>query len=311
MLVNINVPDDFEMVSLDVVAMYDNISLNSVYKAVRNRWMEIAKITTIPQAFFLEMVKFCVEENNYLQFDFKYYKAKNGLAIGGCASPILADFVISDHIEAALSELSYDPWLLTKYVDDILLFGPQDEMEETLRVFNHINEQIRFTIEHKENKSITYLDMKLLRNKDGSISTDFYMKPTNKGRMLNYLSSHPQRQKINVAHNFIPRVFTLSSKEFWEKNRKMSHEILMKNGYPDSIIVPLMEKFARGRNKSPTDEEKTTSGLSEQLKKLLAQVDPNVGIGFKPKKTNRNLYPPPPPERINRTKWTKLVWYIR
>lgn len=298
-------PPDCEMVSLDVVAMYDTIPLSRVYKTITNRWTKISEITSIPQKLFFELISFCVDSNNYFQHNFEFFKAKKGLAIGGCVSPILADFVITDLINEALAKLSYDPILLTKYVDDILLFGPRDEMEETLNVFNKIDDSIQFTIEYENFRSITYLDLKLLRNFDGSISTDFFMKPTNKGRLLNYASDHPRYQKINVAHNFASRVFTLSSVSFWKKNKTMVREILAKNGYPSNIIESLLskqqlDKFKNASNQTIEEENKEirrylpctyVKGFSESLRKLVKHCDSKIGIGFKPQKTMKQIYP--------------------
>lgn len=261
-------------------------------------------ITTIPLRFCFEIGQFCVEENNYFQYNSLWYKAKSGLEIGGCASPILADFVISDLIEDALAKLSYEPTIITKYVDDILLFGPRDEMEDTLNVFNSLSNEIRFTIEYEENESLTYLDMKLLRNEDGTILTDFYMKPTNKGRMLNFASNHPRHQKINVAHNFISRIFTLSSTKFWEKNKVMAKDILRKNGYPANIVDSLLSRYRQNTVNQSTIENITdkatndrryvacsyVNGFSEKLKKLITSCDNRIGIGFKPQKTMQRLY---------------------
>lgn len=62
------------------------------------------------------------------EFDFKCYKAKRGLAIGGFASPTLADFVITDSMNEALENISYDPVLITTSIYDTILIDPKDKM---------------------------------------------------------------------------------------------------------------------------------------------------------------------------------------
>lgn len=48
--------------------------------------------------------------------------------------------VMTDIIEEVVKELGYTPVLLVKYVDDILLIGPKEEMENTLNIFNSIDQ---------------------------------------------------------------------------------------------------------------------------------------------------------------------------
>lgn len=153
-LYSIGLTNDETFASLDVVAMYECIPIKLVYQSIKNRWNQIAQHTNIEQSFFLQMVKFCIEETNYMLYNDQLYKPKTGIAIGCSLSPVIADFVMTDIINQALIELSYDPKLIVKYVDDILLIAPQDELEETLRVFNSINTSISFTIEYETENSI-------------------------------------------------------------------------------------------------------------------------------------------------------------
>lgn len=127
--------------------MFEKIPIHLVFKSIRKRWSQFESVTSIPLDLFLKIVRFCIVDSNYVQFDGKFFKANNGLTIGGCASPVLADMVMMDILEEAVHELGYDPILLKKYVDDILLFCPKEELENTLTVFNSVNQSVQFTME--------------------------------------------------------------------------------------------------------------------------------------------------------------------
>ncbi|KAI4476631.1 hypothetical protein M0804_013410 [Polistes exclamans] len=61
-----------------------------------------------------------------------------------------------------------------------------------------INEKIQFTIEIEDNGTLLFLDVKVIRNKDRTISTNWYVKPTSSVRCINYYSNHPLSQRIET-----------------------------------------------------------------------------------------------------------------
>lgn len=295
---SIRITNDDVIASLDVVSMYERIPPYLVYNSIEKRWDKICKVTRIEKGKFMEIVRFCIQDTSYFQFNRIYYKQKTGLAIGGCVSTILADFVLTDIIETAKTQLSYDPILLVKYVDDILLIAPKEELEETFTVFNAVEEEIKFTIETEEDHSLPYLDMRLIRDETTSIKTKFYQKPSNKGRILNFKSAHPLYQKINTAYGLISRILKLTSEEYWPDQIQLAKELLMKNNYPTYHINTLINKFTNNRNNNPTiipEQIPTYIGcnyirdLSESFANILKKYNKNLKLGFKTTNTVKSI----------------------
>lgn len=287
------------MVSFDIVSMFTTIPIDMVYTAVKRRWQQISTVTTIPWDTFEQMLKFCLVETNYVQWKGCTYMQIDGLTIGGCTSAIMADFVITDLLEQVISECGYDPLLCVKYVDDILIMMPKEEVENTFNILNSVHPAIKFTYELEENDSIPYLDLKIIRNHDGTISTDFYRKPTSSGRLLNYKSSHPMIQKTSMAYGFISRVLTLSSTKYHERNIKDIYTMLGKNGYNNKLINKLLRKFLTTRKLGAQKKSDTTSQkyvgigyvhhMSENLNRLYTKYDKKLKIGYKPLKKLGNI----------------------
>jgi hypothetical protein len=96
--------------------------------------------------------------------------------------------------------------LCLKYVDDLLLIIPKEEVENTLNLFNGYSKYLKFTMEPEVNGRLPYLDVELIKQNDGRILTKWYSKEMASNRMLNYKSNHPLQQKLNVASNLIKRV---------------------------------------------------------------------------------------------------------
>lgn len=307
-LKKVTMDDSYLMVSFDVISMFSKIPLELVYKSLRRRWDLISEVTTIPWDTFKEMVKFCLSDTNYVQWNGRTYKQIDGLTIGGCTSSIMADFVMTDLMEEVIRECGYDPILMVKYVDDILAILPKEELENTLGIFNSVHPALKFTYEIEENGSIPYLDIKIIRTSNNTLSTDFYQKPTCSNRLLNYKSCHPIIQKSSMAYGLISRVLTLSSAEYHVKNIMKIHTILAMNGYPERLITSLIQKFKnrqKFRSIQPTvNEDVRYKGmgyvpkLSEGLSRLFSRYDKTLRIGYKPKKkvqtiigNNRNIKP--------------------
>ena len=326
----IKLTDEDILTSFDVISMYEKIHVFLVFSATRKRWRDIENITPIPQELFMKIVRFCVRDSNYVKFNQKYYKAKNGLTIGGCASPILADMVMTDILQSAIDKLGYDPILIKKYVDDIIIICPKEELENTFTVFNSIHQQIQFTMESEEHGQLVYLDMKLLRQANGTILTDFYQKPTNKGRILNYKSSHSINQKTSTAYGLIHRIFSLSSEVYWTKNKDVALNLLTKNNYPPSLVNRLFNKFMiqhKNQTKSLDLQEfdKTIDenipkkqylacnyiqGYSEILQKLYHHYQPDVRLAFKSKNNLKSIYPNKK-DKIDKMEKTDLIYSIQ
>jgi hypothetical protein len=76
------IPDDYQMISLDVVNMFGNITKEMVKDAVKERWKVISTKTPIDQITFLQAVDL-IFEANYFAFNDGFYKMKIGTTMGG------------------------------------------------------------------------------------------------------------------------------------------------------------------------------------------------------------------------------------
>ncbi|XP_055590861.1 uncharacterized protein LOC129742948 [Uranotaenia lowii] len=118
--------------------------------------------------------------------------------------------------------MTYKIPVLKKYVDDLFLVLPKDKVHETLQSFNLYDSHLQFTVEEENEGRLPFLDMVVIRFPDGNMSTEWYSKPIASGRILNYLSLHSLKMKINVAYNFVQRVNTLSCDYSSEKIKALA-----------------------------------------------------------------------------------------
>lgn len=122
-----------------------------------------------------------------------------------------------------------------RYVDDIILTIPANNLDKILKMFNDYHERLKFTVELERNRCLNFLDLtiKIVNN---NILIDWYQKDTCSGRVLSYFSGHPMCHKIGIIYNLTDRCLLLSHPLFYNKNIRLIIEILLNNGFPLDLI---------------------------------------------------------------------------
>ncbi|XP_062713674.1 uncharacterized protein LOC134290533 [Aedes albopictus] len=179
---------------------------------------------------------------DYFSFEGAYYIQKFGTAMGNPLSPIIADLVMEDILDEAISKTSCVIPFIKKYVDDLFLVLPPDKVQDVVNTFNEVNQNIQFTLEMEEGRRLPFLDMALIRQEDDTVKTEWYCKSIASGRFLNFHSGHPMHQKMNVAQNFVKRVMVFSTNLDLKRKREIVHRHLKANDYPKCLINRLINR---------------------------------------------------------------------
>jgi hypothetical protein len=244
---------------------------------------------------FIKAVKLCLSFS-YFVFSGKYYDQEVGSPMGSPFSTPICDLAMEVILEMIKNLLPFDIPFMFKYVDDILLCCPGNLKEETLEIFNSINSNVQFTMEAEVNNRLPYLDLQIIRNSDGSIDTDFYMKPTASGRILNFNSNHSMRLKVNTATGLIKRVFGLSSIKSDEEKSKKVATILRRNSYPKGMVNKLINEYKHKSSINVNPEENANAiapasvpyirGLSEPICRKIRELSGGKTLGIS---SNRSM----------------------
>ena len=242
-------PEGYKIVSLDISSMYSNIPMELVVNSVLSRWSEMEKNTSIPIQEFKRAISIILE-SAYFRFNDEYYEQIFGLTMGSPLSPIVADLVIQDLEISIFSNLRVHMSFYYRYVDDIVLAAPKDEINNILDSFNAYHERIKFTIDHGDELGVTFLDVKLLYD-GGGIMFDLYKKPTHSGRFLSFFSNHPMTHKKGVVIGLVDKVLFLSHPKFHHANMESLINSLLRNGYPLQLVF----KIIKNRIKSLSNKD--------------------------------------------------------
>ena len=162
-----------------------------------------------------------VLKNNSFEFGNKIKQQISGTAIGTKFGPPYACIFVSN-LETKFPEGQHlQPLAWLRYIDDIFLMWTHGEesLEKFLEELNDFNQNIKFTSDYSA-KNIPFLDLKV-GLKDGKITTDLHVKPTDHHQYLHFSSAHPNHTKRSLVFSQTLRMSRLcSNKSDFERNKE-------------------------------------------------------------------------------------------
>lgn len=272
----ITLPADYVLVSLDVVSLFTCIPFELVRRDVTFNWSDIQKHTNINLEIMLEIIEF-IMKSCYFTFEGKFYSQIFGTAMGNPLSSPLADLVMENLMHAVVKKLDFQPPVLKKYVDDLIVALPLNKLKHVQDSFNSYSQHIQFTYELEENRRLPYLDMVLVRTEAQQIRTEWYRKPISSGRFLDFYSCHTTSQKVNTAMNFIQRVDKLSTNLNTREKMKIVDKELEINHYPKPLRRRLINNQLCNRSNNGYQQQQTQlAEPSHQQTNICYRSIPNI-----------------------------------
>ena len=262
-LVNLRYSEAY-MTSFDVVSLYTNIPIDeSIEICIKdplklNYEGHMSRHVSIKDTL-KKLLNFVTKDNIFL-FNGRAYKQVDGVAMGSPLGPALANSFLSHHEKIWLDNcpLEFRPIYYRRYIDDTFIIFKEKEHSE--KFFQYLNEQhhsIKFTREDEKDNCLSFLDVQITKNADGTFGTSIYRKPSNTGLMCQYSSYVPQLYKINVIRTLTDRAWKLCS-----SYSALRHEIMylsnmfFRNGYPQSVFWSqcnrVLDNFYLKKEKIPT-----------------------------------------------------------
>lgn len=286
---NIEIADNEIQVSFDVEALYPNVPIDITLHILRN-WLAENNVDAKEADELVNLTGICMNEN-YFQFNKKFYKQNFGCSMGSSLSPFLANLFMS-FFETELKKNNIFPRVWHRYVDDVYAIIKKHLLRQFLSRLNNTKyTTIKFTHEEEVNGRINFLDLIIDRN-NGKLEFDIFRKPTNTGRYITSDSFHNFQHKISSFHSMIYRALNIPMKEEKIKYEiQRIKEIANLNGYNEVLIDELVLAHKRKqhlRNQTTlnliTDEEE-----NEPFSRSSFTYHPELNKKIRPILNNHNI----------------------
>lgn len=319
---NLIIPDEYEIVSLDVVSLFTNIDNNLFLALIKKNWKNIKNKsgTKLTKPQFLDALDLLL---NNCEFSFNNvgYKQIFGTPMGSPISPVIAEFVmqyVETSVLAKLQQIDISPIFYYRYVDDIITCFDTKHINTVLSTFNNFNKFLSFTAEREKENSIPFLDVLIIRDQNQLI-TNWYHKKSWSGRYMDFSSNLPKIYKKNTVLILAEKIIKLSDPKFHQNNFNILKSVLIKNNYPENFIHKMFNKVKHKSNHGNTNNYHNQNsnpprrislpyvqGLFEKLKSFLLKY--NIQAVARP---HTNLYIPlfsKLKDKITKDKQTNIVY---
>ena len=159
----ITFPDNYELVSFDVVSLFTNALIELALSVVKKRLdeVDVSDHTPLPKEAVASLLRLCLS-STICYYSGTVYQQIFGTAMGSPVLVVVANIVM-EHIEDLALSTSLVPTVFWKrHVDDVLSVVPADQVDEILAYINSIDQNTQFTLEREERHAISFLDIKIM-----------------------------------------------------------------------------------------------------------------------------------------------------
>ena len=191
------------LVSFDVISLFTNIPTDLAVDAAFRLSMDdtLSERTDLSVQSITSLLRLCLDAT-FFSFRGQYYQQTFGTAMGSPVSVTVANLVMEEIEQQAISTFNPPPRFWKCYVDDTCTAIPTEPVPTFHHHLNSISPHIQFTVEKESDQSLPFLDELLTHQADGTISTLVFRKSTHTDKYLDFTSHHPLAHKVSVIRTF-------------------------------------------------------------------------------------------------------------
>ena len=244
-----------------MVSLFTKVPLDFTIEVILDKVYKDKLIETkLTRTEMKKLLETCTKEMHFL-FNGSVYRQKNGVAMGSPLGPVIANIFMVELERRLVPTMEDDVSLWFRYVDDTFTFIKKGRIEAVVQCLNGFHDSIKFTFEKEEDQRISFLDVKVIRNGDGTFETDIHRKSTDTNIYLNWNSWSPRAWKLGTLKGLIRRAFLVcSATESRNKEVRFLKNIFIKvNNYPSKVVNKMVNDV---RTKMLTENQSTGSGVS-------------------------------------------------
>ena len=265
---DLRIPNDSILATLDVTSLYTNIPNDEGIEAIGGYLSRYRHHSLNPTNYSLRKLLELVLTTNNFKFDNKDFLQVGGTAMGTKLAPSFANLFMGYFEEKFIYSYRLQPLLWKRFIDDIFFIWTYGEKEllHFVKYLNNCHTTIKFTLETSL-EIVNFLDIKIKKKADGTISTDLYCKPTDSHNYLLYSSEHPRHLLKGIPYSQFLRVKRICSDQGdFVKNAYMLAGHFVRRGYPIALVTKALERAEKLERSDLLDKQLLSSNNQMALK---------------------------------------------
>ena len=216
-------------------------------------------------------------KNNFTFLD-KLYLQVHGTAMGTRMAPSMACLFMGKLEERMLASAPCRPWIWWRYIDDIFFIWTSDE-ESLTRFIDHMNSfhrTIKFTSEYSTTET-HFLDVVIRKEENNGLTTDLFVKPTDKHQYLHSTSCHPRHCKTSIAYSQALRLRRICSNDSdFLRHSQVLKTHLVSRGHSSRAVHQAIKKVKSMPRLSVLSEKPTNRDCANKKIPLVVTYHPSL-----------------------------------
>ena len=151
----VQIPDDYKLVSFDVKSLFTSIPLQLALQSTETTMLQSTNPIPLPTEDIIDLLNLCLT-STYFQYNGNHYKQLHGTVMGSSVSVFVAEIVMQNIEESALSTCRKTIPLWLRHVDDTFTAVRHDEIDAFHHHLNEQNTDVQFTREIEENSKLCF-----------------------------------------------------------------------------------------------------------------------------------------------------------
>ena len=191
-------------------------------------------------------------------------------------APSYANIFMSVFEDQAIASFPHKPDVWLRFIDDIFVVwtAGTNKFLEFMDFINSLHPNLKFTFDFSLS-SVHFLDVTILKDQAGLISTDLYIKPTDTHQFLLSSSCHPGHIKRSIAYSQAFRILRICSDPQTAVRRCNDlATYLVQRGYNRRKVMKQINR-ARSNFSNPTDPPAHAEG---DCRKVYFTVEYHPGL---------------------------------
>lgn len=231
-------PPDHKLATFDYESMFTNVQLSYPLETIRMYYYMISQETTMPMNLFMESLIFLIESSSYFICETSIYKQEKGLTMGNDLSQMLADIATNRATTIVITSMnSREIFFVHKYVDDFIGAMTREGFIQFKKRMERMIDGLTLTqTDESIDLEVSYLDVLIKRNDDGTLTTKWWQKECSSRTILDYHSAHPNKMKRAIVKKYMLHALKITSPNAYKETLQNVNKVLRRSSYPKNLI---------------------------------------------------------------------------